>query len=113
MAPAPRATMHQGGDAVGKRPQPRLLIDALTGEWRYGEAGEGRGSEPREPGVSAIRQEVRLGGPPTRTRWGVYHLARPGGPPWPKGVWYPQNQTSNLKPLPACCYLRGFLFLLQ
>ena len=48
--PAPRATTHQGGDAVGKRPQPRLRIDALTGEWRNGEAGEGRGSELCEPG---------------------------------------------------------------
>ena len=38
------------------------------------------------PGDSATRQEVRLGGPPTRTRWGGYHLARPGGPPGPKGV---------------------------
>ena len=35
---------------MGKRPQPRLRIDALTGEWRKGEAGEGRGSEPCEPG---------------------------------------------------------------
>ena len=33
-----------------KRPQLRLLSDALTGEWRNGEAGEGRGSEPCEPG---------------------------------------------------------------
>ena len=49
-APAPRATTHKRGDAVGKRPQPRLRIDALTGEWRNGEAGEGRGSEPCEPG---------------------------------------------------------------
>ena len=37
------------GDAVGKRPGPRLRIDALTGEWRNGEAAEGRGSEPCEP----------------------------------------------------------------
>ena len=51
------------------------------------------------PGDSATRQEVRLGGPPTRTRWGGYHLARPGGRPGPKGVWYPQHQTSNLKPI--------------
>ena len=71
---------------MGKRPQPRLRIDALTGEWRNGEAGEGRGSEPCEPEDSAIRQEVRLGGPPTKTRWGGYHLARPGGPPGPKSV---------------------------
>ena len=49
-ARAPRATTHYGGDAVGKRPQPRLRIDALTGEWRNGEAGEGQGSEPCEPG---------------------------------------------------------------
>ena len=49
-APAPRATTHYGGDTVGKRPQPRLRIDALTREWRNGETGEGRGSEPCEPG---------------------------------------------------------------
>ena len=71
---------------MGKRPQPRLQIDALTGEWRNGEAGEGRAPSPVNPGDSATRQEVRLGGPPTRTRWGGYHLARPGGPPGPKGV---------------------------
>ena len=47
--PAPRATTHKGGDAVGKPLQLRLLSDALTGEWRNGEAGEGQGSEPREP----------------------------------------------------------------
>ena len=35
---------------MGKRPQPRLRIDAQTGEWRNGEAGEGRGSELCEPG---------------------------------------------------------------
>ena len=49
-APAPRATTHYGGDAVGKRSQLRLRIDALTGEWRNGEGGEGRGSETCEPG---------------------------------------------------------------
>ena len=48
-APAPRATTHWGGKAVGKRPQPRLPIDALTGDWRNGEAGEGRGSKLCEP----------------------------------------------------------------
>ena len=35
---------------MGKRPQLQLQIDALTGEWRNGEAGEGRGSKPCEPG---------------------------------------------------------------
>ena len=48
-APAARATKHQGGSLVGKCLQPRLLSDALSGEWRNGEAGEGQGSEPREP----------------------------------------------------------------
>ena len=50
-APVLGATRHQGGDAVGKRLQLRLLSDALTGEWRNGDAGEGQGSEPREPGA--------------------------------------------------------------
>ena len=49
-APAPRATEHQGAGLSGKRLQPRLLSDALTGEWRNGEAGEGQGSKPCEPG---------------------------------------------------------------
>ena len=35
---------------MGKRLQLQLLSDALTGEWRNGEAREGQGSEPREPG---------------------------------------------------------------
>ena len=49
-APAARGTTDQGCGLVGKRLQPRLLSDALTGEWQNGEAGEGQGSEPREPG---------------------------------------------------------------
>ena len=44
---AARATMHQRGGVVGKRLQPQLLSDALTGEWRNGDAEEGQGSEPR------------------------------------------------------------------
>ena len=35
---------------MGKHLQLRLLIDALTREWREGEAWEGQGSEPPEPG---------------------------------------------------------------
>ena len=61
--------------------------------------GKDGAPSPVNPGDSATRQEVRLGGPPTRTRWGGYHLVRPGGPPGPKGVYYPQNQTSNLRPM--------------
>ena len=34
---------------MGKRLQPWLLSDALTGEWQNGEPGEGQGSEPCEP----------------------------------------------------------------
>ena len=35
---------------MGKRLQPPLRVDALTGVWRKVEAGEGRRSEPFEPG---------------------------------------------------------------
>ena len=35
---------------MGKRLQLRLQSDALTEEWRKEGAGEGQGSEPREPG---------------------------------------------------------------
>ena len=48
--PAQQGTKHQGGGVAGKRLQLQLLRDALTGEWRKGEAGEGQGSEAREPG---------------------------------------------------------------
>ena len=34
---------------MGKRLEVRLLSDALTGQWREGEAGVGQGSEPRVP----------------------------------------------------------------
>ena len=69
---------------MGKCPQPRLRIEALTGE--KGKPGRNGAPSPVNPGDSATRQEVHLGGPPTMTRWGAYHLARPGGPPGPKGV---------------------------
>ena len=42
---------------MGKRLQLRLLSDALTGEWRNGEAGEGQGSELREAG--GLRHQAR------------------------------------------------------
>ena len=41
---------------MGKRLQLRLLKDALTGEWRNGEAGEEQGSQPGEPG--GLRQQA-------------------------------------------------------
>ena len=63
-----------------------------------GKPGRDRAPSPVNPGDSATRQEVCHEGPPTRSRWGGYHLARPGGPPGPKGVYYPKPQTSNLKP---------------
>ena len=71
---------------MGKRPQPRLLSDALTGECEMGKPGRDGTPSPVNPGDSATRQEVRHKGPPTRTRWGGYHLARPGSPPGLKGV---------------------------
>ena len=86
---------------MGKRPQPRLRIDALTGEWQNGEAGEGRGSEPCEPGgLPPPGRRCVLEGPPLG----------PGGEDitWPDQVarWGRKAsstrkikpQTSNLKP---------------
>ena len=53
---------------MGKRPQPPLRTDAPTGEWRNGEAGEGRGSEPCEPCVLFGRV------PAPSVRWAMYTL---------------------------------------
>ena len=50
-----------------------------------GKPGRDGALSPVNPGDSATR-EVLLGGPPNRTRWGGYYLARQGGPPGPKGV---------------------------
>ena len=64
---------------MGKLPQPRLRIDALTGEWRNGEAGEGRGSELCEPG--GLRYQA--GG----ASWRAPPLGTGGEDiTWPKGV---------------------------
>ena len=41
---------------MSNRLQPRLLSNALTGEWRNREAGEGQGFEPCEPGE--LRQQA-------------------------------------------------------
>ena len=51
-----------------------------------GKPGRDRAPSPVNPGDSATRQEVCQEGPPTRSQWGGYHLARPGGPPVPQGV---------------------------
>ena len=59
-----------------------------------GKPGRDGAPSPVNAGDSATRQ-VRRDGPPTRSRRGGYHLARPGGPPGPKGVQYRRNQTSN------------------
>ena len=63
-----------------------------------GKPGRDRALSPMNLGDSATMQEVCHEGPPTRSRWGRYYLARPGGRPGPKSAQYPQNQTSNLKP---------------
>ena len=89
---------------MGKRPQPRLRIDALTGEWRNGEAGEGRGSELCEPG--GLRHQA--GGASWRDP--------PLGPGWEDITWPDQvaprgrkaSSTRKIKPQasnllsPAC-----------
>ena len=81
---------------MGKRPQPRLLIDALTGEWRNGDAGEGRGSELCEPG--GLRHQA--GGASWRApHYGPVGRISPGPTRWPPGAerrLVPAK--SNLKP---------------
>ena len=51
-----------------------------------GKLGRDGAPSPVNPGYSATRQEVCREGPPTRSRWGGYHLGRPGGPPEPKSA---------------------------
>ena len=63
------------------------------GSGETGKPGRDGAPGPVNPGDSATRQEVRLGGPPTRTRSGEYHLARPGGPRGRKA-----SSTRKIKP---------------
>ena len=81
---------------MGKRPQPRLRIDALTGEWQKGEAREGRGSEPCEP--TGLRHQA--GGASWRApHWDPVGRISPGPTRWPPGAerrLVPAK--SNLKP---------------
>ena len=51
-----------------------------------GKPGRNGAPSPVNLGDSATRQEVRPEGPPTRTRWGGYHLVQPGGPLGRNGV---------------------------
>ena len=60
-----------------------------------GKPGRDRASSPVNPGESATGQEVCHEGPSTRSWWGGYHPARPGGPPGAEGRLVPE--TSNLK----------------
>ena len=92
---------------MGKRPQPQLRINALTGEWRNGEAGEGRGSKPCEPG--GLRHQA--GG----ASWRAPHLdplgrISPGPTRWPPGAerrlvpaksnLKPQTSVNHIPPFP-------------
>ena len=71
-----------------------------------GKQGKDGAPSSVNPGDSATRQEVRLGGLPTRTRWGGYHLARPGGPPGAERRLVPEK--SNLKP--QTCFVRDISY---
>ena len=79
---------------MGKRPQPRLRIDALTGEWRNGDAGEGRGSELCEPG--GLRHQA--GGASWRApHWDPVGRISPGPTRWPP--WGGKaSSTRKIKP---------------
>ena len=60
-----------------------------------GKPGRDAAPSPVNPDDSATRKEVRHDGPPTRSRWGGYHLARPVGPPGAERR--PVPAKSNLK----------------
>ena len=64
-----------------------------------GKPGRHRAPSPVNPGDSATRQKVRHEEPPTRSRWGGYHLARPGGPRGRRSFSTRKNKPhpSNLK----------------
>ena len=66
-----------------------------------GKPGRDGAPSPVNPGDSATRQEVRLKRPPTRTRWGRYHLADQVAPRGRKAssTRKIKPQTSNLKPI--------------
>ena len=64
-----------------------------------GKPGKDGAPSPVNPGDSATRQEVPLGGPPTRTRWGGYHLARPGGPRGRKASSTRKIKNQNSNPM--------------
>ena len=91
---------------MGKRPRPRLRIDALTGEWRNGDAGEGRASELCEPG--GLRHQE---GPPLG----------PGGEDitWPDQVaprGRKASSTRKIKPQTSsslAVHLQGVVFLIR
>ena len=70
-----------------------------------GKPGRDGAPSPVNPGDSAIRREVQLGGPPTRTRWGEYHLARPGG--------RKASSTRKIKPQTSDLRGRGSLSLVK
>ena len=63
------------------REEGRGRRESASARTHKGHTGEGQGSEPREPGGLRQQAGVCHEGPPTRTRWGGYHLAQPGDPP--------------------------------
>ena len=84
---------------MGKRPQPQLQVDARTGEWRKGEAEEGRGSEPCEPGGLCHQ----AGGASRRAPYSdpVGRIS-PGPTKWPPGNTK-NKQAATIKNLTIAC----------
>ena len=60
-----------------------------------GKPGSDRAPSPVNPGDCATGQDVCHEGPPTRSRWGGYHQARPGDPGAEERL---VPDTLNLKP---------------
>ena len=104
---------------MGKRPQPRLLIEALTREWRNGEAREGQGSEPPErgglgaPGKRCVMKGPPLGPGGEDITWPDQVAPRGGTVPSTRNV---KPQTSSLTcPMPSkqispCANISNTLF---
>ena len=79
---------------MGKRLQPGLLGNTLTGGWRHGETGEGQSSEPLKPrGTPPPGRRCVMKGPPLGASGEDINWPDQAAPRGRKA-----SSTSNLKP---------------